>query len=336
MNSLPLLQPVDAAQPCGPSLDYDPAHVLVMACLERRMDAQYGTFVDTPHAPDWQAIARDCDALLRRTRDISILVGLCRARLALARAPGLTAALGSLRAVLERWPDDVHPQMFIEGMAEPTVRANAIAALADPGGLLGEIGDLVVTANTANTANTAARLTVRDVERALAKPRAPDAAMPDVVAHRLQAAQADRQGEAAVQIRALGESAAHVRAIDAWSRAQLGDEAPSLARLLRLLAPFEAVRDVTQPMEKAVKLPKAILEKPQPAAAQTGQLARHDAAARIRAAREWFEMHEPSSPVAVLLKQAERMVGQRFVQVADAIPLDLLRQWDAHGAEIGE
>ena len=330
MNGLPLLQPVDAAQPCGPSLDYDPAHVLVMARLERRMDAQYGAFVDTPHAPDWQAIARDCDALLRRTRDISILVGLCRASLALAQAPGLTAALGSLRAVLERWPDDVHPQMFIEGMVEPTVRANAIAALADPGGLLGEIGDLVVTANTAG------RMTVRDVERALATPRSSDAALPEVVAQRLQAAQSDRQGDAAVQIRALGESAAHVRAIDAWSRAQLGDEAPSLARLLRLLAPFEAVRDVPQPMEKAVKLPKAILEKPQPAAAQTGQLARHDAAARIRAAREWFEMHEPSSPVAVLLKQAERMVGQRFVQVADAIPLDLLRQWDAHGAEIGE
>lgn len=330
MNDLFLRHPVEPAQPCGPSLDYDPAHVLVMARLSRRMDAQYGSFVDTPGAPDWLAIARDCEALLHRTRDISILVGWCRARVALAQAPGLNAALGAIRAVLERWPDDVHPQLLLDGVPEPTVRSNAVAALADPDGLLGEIGDLAVAANTGT------RLTVRDVARALTKPRAADAVPPELVAHQLQAARADRQGDAAVQIRALGESAAHVRAIDAWCRAQLGDDAPSLARLLRLLAPFETVRDGPSPMEKAVRLPKALLEKTQPAAAQNGHLARHDAAALMRAAREWFETHEPSSPVAVLLKQAERMVGQRFVQVVDAIPLDLLRQWDARATESEE
>lgn len=330
LNDLCLLQPVDSAQPCGPSLDYDPAYLLVMARLSRRGDAQYGVFVDTPGTRDWSGIAQDCESLLHRTRDISILVGWCRARLALARAPGLKTALGSIRAVLERWPDDIHPQMHLDGLSEPTVRANAVAALADPEGLLGEIGDVVVIAGTS------ARLTVRDIERALAKSRAPDAASPEVVVQQLQAARADRQGDAALQIRALGESAAHVRAIDAWSRAQLGDDAPSLARLLRLLAPFEAVRDGAAPMEKTVKFPKTFLDKAQPAPAQMGHSARHDATARIRAAREWFEMHEPSSPVAVLLKQAERMVGQRFVQVADAIPLELLRQWDARGMEAEE
>ena len=330
LNDLCLLQPVDPAQPCGPSLDYDPAYVLVMAGLSPRVDAQYGSFVETPGTRDWSGIAQDCESLLYRTRDISILVGWCRARLALARAPGLKTALGSIRAVIELWPDDVHPQLHLDGVPEPTVRANAIAALADPEGLLGEIGDVVVMAGTAT------RLTVRDIERALTKSRAPDAALPEFVVQQLQAARADRQGDAAIQIRALGESAAHLRAIDAWSRAQLGDDAPSLTRLIRLLAPFEAVRDGPAPMEKAVKLPKTFLEKTQPAPVQTGQLARHDAAARIRAAREWFEMHEPSSPVAVLLKQAERMVGQRFVQVADAIPLELLRQWDARGVETEE
>ena len=336
MTDLSLLQPVDPAQPCGPNLDYDPAHLLLMARLSRRVDAQYAAFVDTPGARDWSGIAQDCESLLRRTRDISVLIGWCRARLALARAPGLKTALGSIRAVLERFPDDVHPQLHFDGVHEPTVRANAIAALADPDGLLGEIGDFVVIAGSAT------RLTVRDIERALTKSRAPDAALPEVVAQQLQAARADWQGEAALHIRALGESAAHVRAIGAWSRTQLGGEAPSLARLLRLLAPFEPleplepVKDGSPSMEKAVKFPKTFLEKTQPARVQTDPLARHDAAARIRTAREWFEMHEPSSPVAVLLKQAERMVGQRFIQVADAIPLDLMRQWDARGTEAEE
>ena len=69
-----------------------------------------------------------------------------------------------------------------------------------------------------------------------------------------------------------------------------------------------------------------------------GGSAREDVLATIRAAREWFETHEPSSPVAVLLKQAERMVGKRFSQVADSIPLDLLRKWEleeGEGASLG-
>jgi predicted component of type VI protein secretion system len=50
-----------------------------------------------------------------------------------------------------------------------------------------------------------------------------------------------------------------------------------------------------------------------------------DALAQVR---EWIEHHEPSSPVAVLLKQAERMWGKRFSEVAHMIPPDLLRAWD--------
>ncbi len=55
---------------------------------------------------------------------------------------------------------------------------------------------------------------------------------------------------------------------------------------------------------------------------------REDMLHSIRTARGWFERHEPSSLVLVLLKQAERMDGKRFHEIADAIPLDLLRHWE--------
>jgi type VI secretion system protein ImpA len=44
--------------------------------------------------------------------------------------------------------------------------------------------------------------------------------------------------------------------------------------------------------------------------------------------RHWIELHEPSSPVAVLLKQADRMWGKRFSEIAHVIPPDLLQSWD--------
>ena len=54
---------------------------------------------------------------------------------------------------------------------------------------------------------------------------------------------------------------------------------------------------------------------------------RDDAKRLIQAARSWFETFEPSSPVADLLKQAERLVGKPYVDLMDAIPADLLKAW---------
>ncbi|MET5013388.1 hypothetical protein AAHH80_41035, partial [Burkholderia pseudomallei] len=56
---------------------------------------------------------------------------------------------------------------------------------------------------------------------------------------------------------------------------------------------------------------------------------RGGALAAIPASRLWCAQYEPSSPVMVLLRQSERMVGQRVSELANAIPAALLAQWDA-------
>jgi type VI secretion system protein ImpA len=38
----------------------------------------------------------------------------------------------------------------------------------------------------------------------------------------------------------------------------------------------------------------------------------------IREARQWFEQHEPSSPIPVLLRRAEQFVGERYIDVTRA------------------
>jgi type VI secretion system protein ImpA len=49
----------------------------------------------------------------------------------------------------------------------------------------------------------------------------------------------------------------------------------------------------------------------------------------MRDARHWFEQHEPSSPIPVLLRRAEQFVGKPYVDVVKAIPADLLAQWES-------
>ncbi|WP_219210048.1 type VI secretion system protein TssA [Variovorax boronicumulans] len=320
------LQPIGALEPCGPSLEYDHEYAVLFSRMAPQADAQYGSFVVTREAPNWAEVERDCQRLLLRTKDINLLVWLCRARTRLGQATGLAHVLGMLLQVLQAWPEAVHPQWLIDGMPEPAVRANALAGLVDPEGLLADVCEIVVASSTAM------RLTVRDVERAFAVPRLPDAPSPESVSQQLAALRAASQGRAQTPLALLVQAAAYVHAIEDWARAQLSDEAPSLRALSRILDLFcdPAQKVVGQPsLPEPVDLPVHVSESPAMTPNPSQARTRDDVLADIRSAREWFERHEPSSPVAVLLKQAERMVGKRFSQVADSIPLDLLQKWES-------
>ncbi|MNT16739.1 hypothetical protein D3C72_1518550 [compost metagenome] len=216
----------------------------------------------------------------------------------------------------------MHPQLVIEGERDPAVRANALAALADPEGLLSDVREIVIAANAAR------HLTVREVERAFAMPRAPDAASPEAMAQQLADLTAAASGDDQAPLRLLAQAAEAAAQIVAWAAQHLGLDAPPLHALVRLLAPFQRTGSSAPPVVAAAR-PDPLPSWPASTPAGEGLATRDDILRDIRKARRWFENHEPSSPVAVLLKQAERMTGLRFSQVADAIPLDLLRKWDA-------
>jgi len=315
------LQPLNARDPCGPSLEYDAEYAVLLSRMSPRGDAQYGQFVGTPEAPNWAEIERDCRRLLLRTRDINLFVWLCRARTRVAQAAGLAQSLVVLSEVLERWPDAVHPQLVVEGERDPAVRANALAALADPDGLLGDVREIVVAANAAR------HLTVREIERAWSVPRLADAPSPESVAQQLAQLRLAANGDADAPVNLLSQALRAIRQIADWAARQLGGDAPSLQALIDLLKPFDEIDVIrrTEPVSSREGTAHPSL---------SGLASRDEVLRAIRIAREWFENHEPSSPAAVLLKQAERMVGQRFALVANAIPLDLLQKWDSEGERV--
>ncbi|SFN36180.1 ImpA family type VI secretion system protein [Variovorax sp. OV329] len=323
-------QPIDKDAPCGPSLEYDAEYAMLQSRLMPRAEAQYGNFVSTPDPVNWAEVERDCRRLLLRTQDINVHVWLCRARTRLAQSRGLAESLAALAAALAAWPDAIHPQLVIDGHAEPSLRANALAALADPEGLAGDVREIAVATSTA------LRLTVGEVERALSVPRSMDALPADSVRRQLAALQGAAGDDSAVAL--LAQAGRSLREIQAWATTSLGEAAPSLQGTARLLEPFAGAshgrmeggralsgeRDGTQPASAS-----EAADVRTPAHCNDALETRGDVLQSIRAARTWFELHEPSSPVAVLLLQAERMVGKRFSQVADSIPLELLRKWEA-------
>ncbi|MES2532933.1 MAG: type VI secretion system ImpA family N-terminal domain-containing protein [Pseudomonadota bacterium] len=350
-----LMQPVTSNEPCGPSLEYDAEFAVLQARLTPGTEAQYGQFVGVPEAPNWAEIERDCRRLMWRTKDINLMVSLCRARTRLAQAGGLVQMLSTLHAMLKAWPEAMHPQRTIDGEPDPAVRANALAALADPDGLLGDVRDIVAATQTV------LRLTVRDVERALAPRRAPDALDADAVLQQLHALRVAAAGDPLAPVNLLAQAWRIVGEIEAWIDLHLHDHGPLLKPLTQLLRPFAepAAPPLVAPTPGALEASarwvstpgglQAVAHGAMPATApfpSNGSAAsaasteptmstRDDMLHRIRGARDWFETHEPSSPVAVLLKQAERMVGKRFHEIADAIPLDLLRRWETAEEDSG-
>lgn len=349
------LRPISALEPCGPNLEYDAEYAVLMARLAPQADAQYGSFVDKPELPDWAEVERDCRRLLLRSKDINLMVWLMRCRARLGGAAGLRDVLTMLVEVLERFPDEVHPQLEIEGAPDPEVRANALAALADPQGLLSDVRALVVSASTAF------RLTVKDIERAFAVPRLTDALPVDSMRQQLD----DLRWHQNPNFKALRDCGVLLQRILHWTRVQLGDDAPALQPLIKLLsafaledekaaqaaleAPYETVATSRPEFVPATSAGSSVPGAPMTAASPpavpfastvlvpvlaigtegniTAQ--REQVRAYIREARDWLEQHEPSSPVAILLRQAERLVGKRFAEVAQAIPPDLLAKWDA-------
>jgi type VI secretion system protein ImpA len=346
-----LLGRISAELPCGESLEYDAEYAVLQARLAPKADVQYGKFQSTPQAPDWVEIERDARRLLLRSKDISILVWFTRARCHMAGATGLLEGLSTLQAMLQSYPEQVHPQLVLDGAKDPAVRANALAALCDPEGLLGDLREVVVSGNTAF------RLTVRDVERAFAIPRPPYAPEPEGVKRQLSDLYAKSDGA----LLALLACADCAQAIDQWSRESLEDDVPNLVPLLKLLTTLASFADVSQPSTKlqadAVEpseshslgtvadrrsaTSKVDLAENSYAAGQLGFAAplvsqhhanvaqeREQIRALLRQVRLWIEHHEPSSPVTILIKQADRMWGKRFSEVAHMIPPDLMQAWD--------
>ena len=134
-----------------------------------------------------------------------------------------------------------------------------------------------------------------------------------------------------------------------WCARTMQTDAPDLSSLLKLLACMAHLDDAVVPAPKVQALqvdaaPVARLVDIHPDGAVPGPSGigtpvalpgagnvaqqREQIRQLLGQVREWIDQHEPSSPVSVLLKQADRMWGKRFSEVATMIPAELLQAWD--------
>jgi type VI secretion system protein ImpA len=111
----PLLVPISGAKPSGESLRYEGSYDRIAAA--RREDdstLSQGVWKSSLKKADWSEVEQLCiDALKNRTKDLQIAAWLVEAWLRLDHFMGIRDGMDLLRLLMERYWDDLYPQ--IEG-----------------------------------------------------------------------------------------------------------------------------------------------------------------------------------------------------------------------------
>lgn len=316
-----LLAPVDEAEVCGGSVEYDADFLVLLEVAEGRPEIQYGAVITSAQPPDWIEVRRTALALLARSRDLRLVLLLTRAVIKLHGYAGCAAALALLAGLLEvRW-DSIHPQLDPADGNDPTLRVNVIAGLVDPGGVVRDLLDVPLV-----EARGLGCYRLRDLDAA---------AGTDVAAISAVFAAADGAALAATA-RQLQAALDCVGRIERLLVDAVGSEhAPDLSRLsdllrraadaLRRRRPAQAAMVAMAECQLKAELPA---DDAAPAAAPHGAVRdRADVVRMLDLVCGYYAAQEPSSPVPLLLRRAAGLVHKDFTELLRDLAPDGLAQW---------
>ena len=330
MDDTSLLAPITAEEPCGPDLEYDPAFLSLESSLE-------GAFVDRAVGPEgdsptieWKQIADQALTLLDRTKDLRVAVILTKAWLNMKGLAGLHRGLSLIQQLLSsRW-GSVHPQIGAQGDTEGIMRMNALRGLCDSRTMLSPLRGAPLVRARGMRALCLRELEAaqnRDPDRQL-EPNAPDATVVDATFIGCDLEELEQTHKLALEARTA------TAALE-----QLFEEhnTPAVLRLNELLAQLDALDVQLGPRVRARRAALAVHDaEPEELAdtddahsngggngsagaavmRRTGPVqTREDVLRELDRICAYYDAHEPTSPVPMLLRRAKRLATMSFVEL---------------------
>lgn len=322
-----LLADVSPDAPCGENLEYDPVFVEMIQAAQGTEERQVGDSIIPAEEPNWRAVADRCRDLASRTQDLRVATYLILALLKTEGPTGLRDGLAYLHALLERRWDSVHPQLDPEDDNDPTMRVNTIAALAAPGETFGDPMKFVrrVREMTLCQSKQVGSFSMRDIQIANGEvafegaegeqrpePALIDAAFEDCPVEDLQSTAA-----------AVAESAELGQKIDQVLTEKVGaTHAVDLSPFRDVLVQVHQVLEGQ--LSKRGYTTQTSLVGQEPGAEQAGEAGQRisgeiaspqDVLLALDKVCQYYERHEPSSPVPLLIRRAQRLVSKSFVDI---------------------
>jgi type VI secretion system protein ImpA len=296
--------------PCGPDLEYDEQFMALVSSAARKPEQQYGDTIIPAAEPDWEAVVEQATQLLQRSKDLRTTLLLTRALTRLKDVRGLAQGLELSRRLLEQHWDDVHPRLIYDGSPDPMFRSSALAALADPEGLLRDVRAATLFFTPAGA------VTVRSAEATLKRETTGADGMTEA---QLRKAAAETKGDSG-PLTAVGEALDHCNAIATLAIERMGtDDAPDLAALRGLLQTIERLAPRGEVSDGSEATPGAAGN----AGGRAGDEApvsgalrdRQDALRALDAVCKFLERTEPSSPATLFIRRGQRLIGSGFLDI---------------------
>ncbi|RMH10697.1 MAG: type VI secretion system protein TssA [Planctomycetota bacterium] len=330
-----LLGEVSPEEPCGPDLSYDPAYFQLMHEAEGTPEHQMGDAVVEGQEPDWRAVKSQAIDLFARTKDLNVTMTLLAALIANDGVTGLADGLDLLKGLLERWWPEFHPKLDPEDNNDPLERMNLISALAAPPGTLGDVRKFQARVREMPlcTSRQLGSFNYRQIQIAKGEiePPAGMESVPDMALIDGAFSDADIE-ELKLNSEAASRACATIKAIDAWLMENVGAEhVPDLQSFIVLLESIEKVYK-EQLARRGYGQAPADEDTLDDESQGTGDPIRgsvrntNDVLILIGKICEFYERNEPSSPIPLLLRRAERLVGKNFVDLVRDLSPDALSQ----------
>lgn len=346
-----LLSEIDPESPCGEDLMYDPAYLELERILAGTPEQQVGSTIVAAEEPNWSEARKQALAILERTRDLRVVVYLIETLTRTDGIPGVRDGLALLRGTLERYWDNVHPQLDPEDDNDPMERMNVLSAFAAPQEMQEiPIGfSLLLTATLCTSPVFHRSYSLRDIRvakgefpmgEAVAGQSPPELAEIDAAftGEKLNPSQQEELVESLqATATAAMEGAEHVGIIDSLVTQRVGTgKAIDFREYQALLKEIGGtVNDYLARVGAAVG----------PGSAEAGAAVSAEAGAAgagpsisgavqspedvIRVLDricEYYQRTEPSSPVPLLLKRAKKLVRKNFIEIIQDLTPDSLRQ----------
>lgn len=321
-----LVGDVSEDNPCGDDLEYDSEFGALDRLAQVKPEQQFGDTIIPAEEPDWREVRDSAVSLFSRTKDLRVAAYLVKA---LIRTDGFEGFADGLevthRLIRDRW-EGIHPLLDPDDDNDPTMRVNVLVSLCDADGVLRPLRAAPLVSS-----RMMGRFGLRDLAIASGEIPAPansdtpppdsgaiNAAFMDVPLEELEATGTaiDRA------IETIGEIETTVTAqVGAANAASMGAVIEVLREARSELNERLAQRGVTvgggdEPAEDAEGAPAAGGQAAAGPRAIPGEISsREDVIRTLDRLCQYYERHEPSSPIPMLLTRAKRLVTMSFMEI---------------------
>jgi len=328
-------QPISDDLPCGEDLEYDPVFQEMEVMMQTTEEQEFGDTIIPGSGPDWKGVAEQVDNLNERTRDLRVLTYGALADLSLNGVNAFSDSLNSLNTCLEVFWDTIYPQLDADDDDDATMRMNSLQILNDY-----EMVSFGLERAPLLQVKGLGSFSLRDIELAEGKTKAVgDEEVKDLALIQGAFGDADVETIGKLSEGVTGSIKELKRTIELCGR--LAKNAPSVSfdEILKVLGEIRQAVNRYAPAAAAeagvsgeddlaeVQVSAGPASGGNMGAAISGSInSPNDVVRMIDKICDYYSAHEPSSPIPLLMRRAQRLVSKSFVEIMEDLAPDGVSQ----------